>query len=102
MPRRRVRCCRDADAQADLLANMSLSREQKWEGIDRELTQIRDRKGNKRMKAVIREMGICLTGGTKLKSVLRKQKDKRAEVNVVKEFVTENKLKVLKKCLVHL
>ena len=44
MSRRRVRCRRDADAFADLLPNMSLSREHKWEAVDRELTQIRDRK----------------------------------------------------------
>ena len=104
--RRRVCCCRDADALADLLENMSLSREQKWEGIDRELTQLRDRKGNKRMKAVIKEMGICLTDctsrGTSLKLVLRKQKDKRTEVTVVKQFVKQKELKFFKKCLVHL
>jgi len=79
---------------------MSLSREQKWEGIDRELTQLRDRKGNKRMKAVIKEMGICLTDctsrGTSLKLVLRKQKDKRTEVTVVKQFVEQKELKFLK------
>ena len=85
---------------------MHLSREQKWVGIDRILTQIRDREGNKRMKAVIREKGICLTDcsrhGTKLKSILRKEKDKRLNLTVVKQFAEEKELKVLKKCLVHL
>ena len=54
----------------------------------------------------MREMGICLTDctsrSTNLKSVLREQKDKRTEINVVKKLVEKKKLKVLKKCLVHL
>jgi len=87
---------------ADLLANMSLSRQEKWQGIDRELNQIRQQQGNKRLKEVIKEKGICLSDcksyGASLKQVLRKQNDKRANIMVVKE----KKLKSLKKCLVHL